>query len=243
MGRDSSPVLILTSVTASRPRWIFSAVLGGILALAAIVLSNLAVAALFRPVEGIAYACVGLFQLALVPLAVWIGLRPVGLNLHDIGLRGPHVGRDLVLGLSIAVGFAILQFGLLIPLTGGASRSDVATNTLQIGDSAVGVLGVVALAWTGGFSEELLFRGHLLTTLRNAMGESIGSLVLAAGFTVVVFALLHGYQGWAGIVDSALYGGLALTVLFLGTKGRLAASIAAHAGWNSLAAVGLYLWY
>lgn len=241
---ETKGVLVLTVPGATRWRWIGSLVLGTVLGLVVFVGSNvLPQLVLRRPLEGTDYALVGLLQVGLVPLAVWVGLRPLGIGLRDIGWRGRRFGRDLTLGLGVALGFALLQFAVLIPATGGADRSDVAVNAAQIGDSFPGVLGFVVLAWTGGLAEELLFRGHILTTLRNALGASRTGLIVAAGATVLVFALLHGYQGWAGVVDSGLYGGVALTVLFIWTSGRLTACTAAHAGWNSLAAVGIYLWY
>jgi len=98
------------------------------------------------------------------------------------------------------------------------------------------------LAWTGAFSEEIFFRGHFFTTLRNVLGRSAAGVVIAVIATVVLFAAGHGYQGWAGIVDTGLYGGLTLTLLYL-WRGSLTACIVAHALWNTLATVAIYLWY
>jgi membrane protease YdiL (CAAX protease family) len=53
---------------------------------------------------------------------------------------------------------------------------------------------------------------------------------------------LHGYQGWAGVIDSGLYGGVTLTLLYLWRR-KLTACIVAHALWNSLAAVLLFSLY
>lgn len=44
-------------------------------------------------------------------------------------------------------------------------------------------------------------------------------------------------------LDTGLYGGVILTVLFILTKGRLIACAVAHAGWNTLGVIGLSLWY
>ena len=72
------------------------------------------------------------------------------------------------------------------------ARSDVAANAAQIGDSIWGVFGFVVLAWTGAFSEELFFRGHFFTTLRNLLGSSSAALVAAVVATVALFAAGHG---------------------------------------------------
>ncbi len=226
-----------------RGRWAVAAVMGTGLGVGMIFLSYLVPAIVLGSVEGATYGLVGILQMTLVPIAVWIGLRPVGLSLSDIGLRGPRIGADAALGLSVALVFAIIQFGFLIPATGGAARSDVAANAAQLGDSLAGVIGFIILAWTGGIAEELLFRGHLLTMLRNAFGPSRTALALAAILTIVVFGALHGYQGWAGVIDTGLYGGVILTALFVYTDGRLTACAVAHAAWNTLAVIGLYIWY
>jgi len=98
------------------------------------------------------------------------------------------------------------------------------------------------LAWTGAFSEELFFRGHLVTTLRHILGNTRLALFLTTVIIVMLFAVAHGYQGWAGVLDTGLYGGLILTLLYL-WRGRLTACIVAHAMWNTFATVAIYLWY
>ena len=57
------------------------------------------------------------------------------------------------------------------------------------------------------------------------------------------FAFSHGYQGWAGIVDTGIYGGLVLSLLYWWRGGRLAAPVFAHIGWNLIAALGIYFLY
>lgn len=238
-----SCALCLTSVPEGRWRWTVAALLGTLLGLGAIVLSSVATTVALGTVEGLGFALVGLLQAALVPVAVWAGLRPVGLSLSDIGVRGPELVRDAALGLTVALVFAIVQFAVLIPATGGAERSDVVAAMDQIGGSPSGLVGLIVLAWTGGVAEELLFRGHFLHTVRNAFGHSNVALAGAGVLTVLLFGALHGYQGWAGVIDTGLYGGVVLTVLFVLRGGRLTACAVAHAGWNTLAALGLYLWY
>lgn len=192
--------------------------------------------------EGPTYALVGLIRAVLGLAAVAVALRFVKLQLRDVGLVSAHWGSDVLIGTVIAVVFALIQFLVIIPNTGGAGRSDVVANAAQIGDSIWGVFGFVVLAWTGAFSEELFFRGHFFTTLRNLLGGSRAALMAAIVATVVLFAAGHGYQGWAGVVDTGFYGGLTLTLLYVWRR-RLTACIVAHALWNTLATVAIYLWY
>lgn len=237
-------LLIQNRPGVGRMRWLASLALGALLCLAIFIASNIGPQFLLGHLEGMDFALVGVLQAVLVPIAVVVALKPTGLGLPDVGLRGGgSFGRDFAIGLAVGAGFAVLQFGLIIPATGGAERSDIVVNARQIGDSGLGVVGFAILAVTGGFAEELFFRGHFLTTLRNLLGRSTAALVAAYVITVVFFALLHGYQGVAGMIDTGLYGGVILTALYLWRGGRLTASVAAHATWNTLAALGIWLWY
>lgn len=83
------------------------------------------------PLEGFTHAYVGIFQAITVPIAIALVLRLVSTRLEDIGLTTSKWPSDVTLGLSIAIGFALLQFLVVIPNTGGANRSDVAVNSTQ----------------------------------------------------------------------------------------------------------------
>lgn len=237
----SSPALRPPAV--SKKRWAGALLLGAILWLAATVASQFIPQAILNlPLVGLTYALVGVMQLLLAPVAIGPSLRLVRLRLRDIGLTPVEWRSDALIGFVIAAVFALLQFLIIIPNTGGAARSDIVANSTQVGDSIWGVLGFVVLAWTGSFSEELFFRGHLVTTLRNLLGNTRLALFLTTVIIIVLFAVGHGYQGWAGVLDTGFYGGLILTLLFL-WRGRLTACIVAHAMWNTFATVAVFLWY
>jgi len=59
----------------------------------------------------------------------------------------------------------------------------------------------------------------------------------------ILFALSHGYQGWEGILDTGVYGGTLLSLLYWWRGKRLAAPIAAHIGWNLIASIGIFAFY
>lgn len=247
---DSPTLHVHESVTvgpapspAGKRRWLLALFLGALLWFLAVVVAHVLPQAAFGlRLQGWPYGVVGVLQALLAPFAIAVGLRPVGARLRDLGLTTARWRSDVLIGAAVAVAFALLQFLLIIPATGGAARSDVAMNAQQIGGSAWGVVGFVVLAWTGGFSEELFFRGHLVTSLRALLGESRRALAAVTVLVAALFALLHGYQGWSGVVDTGLYGGVTLTLLFLWRR-RLTACIVAHALWNTLAAVAIFLWY
>ena len=224
-------------------RWAGALLLGTVLWFAALIASEVIPQVfLDLELEGPTYALVGLIRAVLGLAAVAAALRVVRLRLRDVGLVSAHWRSDALIGAAIAVVFALLQFLVIIPNTGGAARSDVAANAAQLGESIWGVAGFVVLAWTGAFSEELFFRGHFFTTLRNLLGGSRAALVAAIAATVALFAAGHGYQGWVGMVDTGLYGGLTLTLLYVWRR-RLTSCIVAHALWNTLATIAIYLWY
>jgi membrane protease YdiL (CAAX protease family) len=233
----------LKAAEPGRLRWVLALAVGTALWLGATVASQFVPQVFLRlPLHGWVFALVGLIQALLAPAAIGLALLLVGKRLTELGLTSRRAAADTAIGVAVAVAFTALQFLWLLPATGGANRSDVATNLLQIGDSWWGVAGVVVLAWTGSFSEELFFRGLLLTGLVRVLGGGRAAAAGALLLVSLIFAALHGYQGMAGVVDTGMYGGLTMGLLFLWRR-SLTACIVAHALWNSLAAVGLFLFY
>lgn len=229
---------------ASRGRWLAALLVGAVAWLAATVASQWIPSVVFGlELQGAAYAWVALFQLVLGPAAVLLGLRVAGCRLGDVGWDSARWRVDALIGAGIAVVFALLQFVVVIPATGGADRSDVVANAAQIGDSIGGLAAFIALAWAGALSEELFFRGHLLAALRGILGRGRGAWIAAVLLVSVTFAALHGYQGVAGMIDTGLYGGLAMTLLYVARGCRLTAPIVAHAMWNTIASVIIWSQY
>ena len=82
----------------------------------------------------------------------------------------------------------------------------------------------VLLSLAAGVGEELAFRAFALPALILVTGSVSGSVVLSSA----AFGLLHGYQGWMGILRTGLMG-LLLAVTFVLT-GNLWPLVIAHAG-------------
>ncbi len=189
------------------------------------------------------FALLGAAQFAVGGGAVLLALRLARLRPADVGWTSKHMRSDLVVGLAIAALFAALQFLVVIPATGGAGRSDIVANAAQIGETPAGLAGMLTLALLGSTSEELLFRGLLLGGIAATGGGGLAARIVATVLVVLLFALSHGYQGWAGVVDTGLYGGLLLSLLYWWRGARLAAPIAAHVGWNVIAATAIFTLY
>lgn len=196
-----------------------------------------------RELVGSTFAIVALLFAPLAFGAVAAGLRLARCPLSDAGLTLESARTDVLIGTAVAVVWASLQFLVFIPLTGGAERADVVVNAGQIGTSLSGLAAFVLLAWGGGFAEEIFFRSHLMTTLRGILGESRVATGLVVLVPTVLFAMVHGYQGgWVGMLDTGIFGGATLSLLFL-WRGRLTACVVAHGLWNTIASVVIFLWY
>ena len=225
-------------------RWILGLLVGSVLWAAAVFVAHaFPVIFLGRDLVGSSYAIVAVLFAPLAFGAVATGLRIARCRLADAGFTLDHARADVLLGAAVAVSWAALQFLLLIPLTGGAERADVVVNAEQLGTSFAGLAAFILLAWGGGFAEEVYFRSHLMTSLRGIFGTSRIATTLVLLVPTVLFAMAHGYQGgWVGMLDTGIFGGATLSLLFL-RRGRLTSCVVAHALWNTIAAVVIFTWY
>ncbi len=162
----------------------------------------------------ILYGWTSLMALALLGLAGSIVAIPPefdiaayawGIPLLDPDAVG-HFGLLLLLGASLGVVALLLmrRYGRRPP--GGAYRSPAAIR--ERGDWAP----AATLALAAGIGEELFFRLTLPLLVAIVTGSA------AAGFllSLVLFAALHRYQGWPGIVATGIAGAL-LTLIYLAT--------------------------
>lgn len=85
------------------------------------------------------------------------------------------------------------------------------------------MLAVLPLCVNAGFSEELLFR----LALPLLIAQVTGSVAIAFVGSTLIFGLVHAYQGWKGVVATALVGGL--FVLIYLSRGSLLHVMILHA--------------
>lgn len=178
----------------------------------------------------------------LTALGIALAAKIVGLKLPDLGLQFERWQADALIGLAVGVLMPLIQFALVIPNTGGAARSDVIASRALLGDGVAGLIAAITVGWlVGGFAEELFYRGFLIATLKNVLGNGRLSLVLAVILSTLYFANSHAYQGWIGMLDTGI-AALIWAGLYL-WRGRLIAGIVAHGLNDMLLLIGLYLWY
>lgn len=168
-----------------------------------------------------------------------IGLQPVP------GLRA----KLLILPKILLTIVAILGTGMLMhwlgDLLGWWSMDQPMSGIEQRYDSVQGNLLVyllwIGLSWlSGGFAEEMVFRGFLITWAARVFAGSRASPLIAVLFAALIFAAGHFYyQGIRGALVTGCIG-LALGLLYLLFKRNLWPLIFAHALVNSLAFTALY---
>lgn len=125
------------------------AVLWGV---ALVVAHTFPVIVLGRDLAGTTFAIVAVLFAPLALGAVATGLRVARFRLSAAGFTLSEARSDILIGTMIAVGWAALQFGVVIPLTGGSERADILVNAEQIGTSTAGLAAILLLAWGGGFA-------------------------------------------------------------------------------------------
>lgn len=125
--------------------------------------------------------------------------------------RGAEVNADSATGM--AIGFSLGMLGLVLTLR----RRVAKLYAPVIGDiepliprNGAEMRAVVPLCLNAGFSEELFFR----LALPLLITKVTGSVAFGFGASVVVFGLIHWYQGWKGVIATT-FAGCVLTVVYL----------------------------
>jgi len=167
----------------------------------------------------------------------WVVSKRRGSTWSDFGLARPKSWvRTILLGIGVTLGM-IVGFSLLMPLITLAfpipqvdnSRFDI----LQ-GDLPNLILNVVAMWFTAGFLEELLWRGYLMNRLVDLQGNKTKlAWVIALAGSAIIFGLGHTYQGLGGVVKVTA-AGLLFGAAFLTVRRNLWPVIIAHALLNTI---------
>ncbi|MGW8282679.1 MAG: CPBP family intramembrane glutamic endopeptidase [Gemmatimonadota bacterium] len=192
--------------------------------------------------RGANLAILGVVQLVVVGAIVSGGLRLLRMEPVGIGLTARGWRRDALVGLIVAGVWALIQFGWLIPGTGGAERGDIGAILDMTGGQWTNVIWYLPLGILGGgIAEEIYGRGFVITVLSDVLGNSTAGIAVAAMFSILFFAAGHLPAGWVEWMD-ILIPSTAYVGLFLHTR-RLTAPIVAHAAWNTMAVVGIQAMY
>jgi membrane protease YdiL (CAAX protease family) len=186
-----------------------------------------------------------LFFSFILLVCLWIRLR--GETFSDFGLIVPthwwrYIGQGFLLFV-VAILWDVVARPMIDPLIAHATGTSP-TLAEQHFASVRGNLGLtlylVAMGWiSGGFGEEMLYRGFIMTRIAQVLGSGRWAWIAAVFLQAIPFALGHSYQGpvgMTGVFVSALITG-AGTIIW----GRnLWPAIIAHGLQDTLGFVALY---
>lgn len=148
------------------------------------------------------YLLVMVVEWATVALIGW-GLSRRGVALSDL-IGGRWTRRaDLVRDLGIGIAFVVIVGGAMQALTSLLKAAPPQSLRALLPQTPFELVLWVPLSVTGGFCEEVIFRGYLQRQLSALTRSLVGGVVLQA----VAFGLSHGYQGWKLMAIIAIYGG------------------------------------
>ena len=97
-----------------------------------------------------------------------------------------------------------------------------------VGNFPVFLVSAIGAMITGGFIEEVIYRGLMVDRLARMLGGTKRAVVLAALLCGLPFGLIHSKWGIDGMMTTAVMGST-LGVMCLATKRNLWPRIAAHA--------------
>lgn len=165
---------------------------------------------------------------AVVVIGLSLWLR--GRNLASIGFSAPDSWlTTLLLALLLGILIQLLSITLIEPLS---ERLTHTPHDYSVLDNVKGnwkaLLQWLLMVWVlVAFLEEAVYRGFLMTEIRDVIGSGIPAEIFNVLFTSIVFGLSHGYQGRSGILSTALVGVL-LALLFVWSNYNLWLPILTH---------------
>ena len=154
--------------------------------------------------------------LALTAFLLWIVVSQERRPLSSIQLRFDRLGITLVWGF----GLAVVCFAVLLLCLIGFSALGIRYG--EGGSVAPSLTVALLTVLRAGISEEVFYRGFAI----ERMQEMFGSKWVAAGISLVIFAVFHYRQGLPGIFLAFVIGAV-LTAFYL-WKRNLLAAIFAH---------------
>lgn len=174
-----------------------------------------------------------LTPLVLLPALTWL-LHRRGERWRDLGLSRPGSWRTF-LGWSFgATGVALVLNRLLRALPGlwGGSWGTSPFAALAGDPTALIVLGTYTV-FLVGLTEELAFRGFLMSRLARVFGGGGRGWMAAAVTTAVVFGALHAGQGPLGVLNGFVLG-LLFGIVYLSCGRSLWVVVLAHSLYDTV---------
>jgi membrane protease YdiL (CAAX protease family) len=182
--------------------------------------------------------CIQLLLLAFTSLSLWLR----GLSWLDVGLRRSRAWwkvalQAVLVALLIAIVVNLVTAPFVDRLASGSANNSRFNN---IRGNFVALLGWLSVVWTlAAFGEEMIFRGYLINRIADLVGRTRMGWIISLFGSSLIFGLGHGYQGLAGIINTATIG-LLLGTLYLVDKRNLWVNIICHGVIDSISLITLY---
>lgn len=186
------------------------------------------------------YAVEYLSPLVLLPGLTWLLARRGG-SWSRLGLRMPASWTRFVAWVVVVTLVALLLNRLVrqLPALWGGHWPPSPFEAIAGHPAAMVVAGIYTLLLVG-LTEELVFRGFLMSRLALLLGETGGAWIAAAILTALVFGALHLQHGLLSALNATVLG-LLFGFVYLGTGRNLWLVVAAHSLYDTAKAVHYFL--
>ncbi|MDH5633538.1 MAG: CPBP family glutamic-type intramembrane protease [Gammaproteobacteria bacterium] len=150
--------------------------------------------------------------------------------------------RALAAGLVFGLIIQLLAYLVFDPLFEKLTGDRIDLSSLDgVRGNFRGYVVLMLLGWGfGGFAEEIIFRGYLITRLKMLFGDSRRSLAVILLITSAPFGLAHMYQGLSGVLSTGLLA-MFFGLMFIRSGYNLWYSIFTHGFVNTLGITLIYL--
>ncbi len=170
----------------------------------AVVLSSLVALYIIAIAVGPYWSPLGMLVGAAVAL---LFIRGSGASLADYGFRMPGSLRSTALTTLAMLAIAFATFYVLDPLL----VPRFGAPDFQVFEPLEGnlplYLTMLLMSWVGAaFGEEVIYRGFILTRIALAAGGGNVGWWIGIVLQATIFASLHTYQGWTGVIEIFVFG-------------------------------------
>lgn len=162
---------------------------------------------------------------------------------RSIGFQTPsNMGSAILICLFLGILIEVTSEVFINPLIELGTKSSINLSDFDnVRGNIPHYLIWILLGWViGGFLEEILFRGFLITRLSSVFAKEWVGNILAILITSATFGFSHMYQGWSGVISTGLIA-IILGLIFVKSKKILWYSILTHGFINTTAFTLIYL--
>jgi membrane protease YdiL (CAAX protease family) len=167
-----------------------------------------------------------------------------GPGLREVGLGRPaSIRHTVAISLLVGVGYQLIGTFMLEPVIARLTTGKLPDASLfrsLIGDEQQLVYWVTVSWILAGLTEEVGFRGWIMTQLAEVGRFSTEASVVAILVSSALFGAVHPYQGVSGMVANG-FTGLVFAGVYLGTGRNLWAAIGTHGVLDTAGFVMMYL--